>query len=125
MASHHPRGTVVVVNLGSTEGREQGTSPPPASPYRPCVIVSDAGAVIASPYFELYSVVPLTSSFKYESDLAPRVSTPGPKDPAGESIALVHQVRTIDPVRIRRTVNSLTTGDLAKIEVALRTLFAL
>lgn len=115
----YPRGEVILVDLGQRPGRVQGSAPPPKSPFRPCVVVSDCAAVVADGYFEVYAVVPLTMG-RASNTLCPVVSTPTPKNPSSVSKALVPQVTTVDTVQIRSAVSRLSNSDMDAIEHAMR-----
>ncbi len=96
------RGTVVVVALDPTIGREQRG-------VRPCVIVSDPD-VTGDQRFPLVCVVPLTGT-PGDGLLYPPVM-PGPSGLAKKSFALVDHLRSIDKRRIRRVF-----GNLAPVEI--------
>jgi mRNA interferase MazF len=105
-----PRGTLVLVDLEPTLGREQrGT--------RPCLIVSDP-AVNASQRFPLLAVVPITGT-PAPGALYPPLA-PGASGLTKPSYALVDQLRSIDKQRIRRRYGQVTKEELAAIEAGLR-----
>lgn len=120
----YSRGDVVLVDLGQPPGRVQGSAPPPKSPFRPCVVVSDCAAVVADGYFQIYTVVPLTTG-RSGRTLCPVVSTPTPKNPRSVSKALVPQVTTVDPVVIRSAVSRLSAFDMDAIDHAMRSVLVL
>lgn len=117
------RGDVVLVDLEPVRGHEQGANPR-RGPYRPCVVVSDAR--LLNDYFTVYTIVPFTTSEVTLSDsLAPLVATPTPRDASTTSRALIPQVRSIDPERITRKVNSMAEQEMAKISAGLKALLCL
>jgi mRNA interferase MazF len=105
------RGLVVRVNLEPTQGTEQqGTA-------RPCVILS---ITPLNNKLRQVGVVPLSTSAK----VLPPVVVPVPS--AGEnSVALCHQLRTIDKTRIGKSVGELSPGDMANVESAVRQVYGL
>lgn len=103
------RGSVVLVDLEPTLGREQqGT--------RPCVVVSDA-AVNSNQRFPLIAVVPVTGT-PAQGALYPALA-PGSSGLTKPSTALVDQVRSIDKQRIRRRYGQVTATELAAIDQGL------
>jgi mRNA-degrading endonuclease toxin of MazEF toxin-antitoxin module len=118
------RGEIVLVDLGARPGHVQGSAPPPKSPFRPCVVVSDCAVVVDDGYFEVYAVVPLTLG-RAGNALCPVVSTPTPKAPSKVSKALVPQVTTVDPVQIRSAVSRLSQADMDAVDHAMRRVLVL
>ena len=103
------RGTVVLVELDPTVGREQqGMSP--------CVAVSDP-AVNASQRFPLIAVVPVTGTAGVGA-LYPALS-PGTSGLTKTSYALIDHLRSIDKRRIRRLYGQVSSGELAGIDQGL------
>ena len=103
------RGTVVLVELDPTVGRErQGV--------RPCVAVSDP-AVNASQRYPLIAVVPVTGTAGVGA-LYPALS-PGTSGLTKTSYALIDHLRSIDKRRIRRLYGQVSPGELAGIDQGL------
>lgn len=103
------RGTVVLVELDPTVGREQrGT--------RPCVAVSDP-AVNADQRFPLIAVVPVTGT-PGEGALYPQLS-PGRSGLTKTSYALVDHLRSIDKRRVRRVFGRIESDELAALDQGL------
>ena len=103
------RGSVVVVELDPTFGREQhGT--------RPCILVSDPD-VIGDQRFPLVCVVPVTGT-PGEGLLYPPLS-PGQSGLAKTSFALIDHLRSIDKRRIRRAFGEITRDEIAAIDEGL------
>jgi len=103
------RGTVVLVELDPTAGREQRG-------LRPCIAVSDP-AGNADQRFPLIAVVPLTGT-PGEGALYPELS-PGRSGLTKTSYALVDQIRSIDKHRIRSVFGRVTTEELASVDQGL------
>ena len=103
------RGSVVLVELDPTVGREQRG-------VRPCVAVSDP-AVNADQRFPLIAVVPVTGT-PGEGALYPMLS-PGKSGLMKSSYALIDQLRSIDKRRIRRIFGRVTMNELATIDQGL------
>jgi mRNA interferase MazF len=103
------RGTVVLVELDPTVGREQRG-------VRPCITVSDP-AVNSDQRFPLIAVVPVTATAGV-GVLYPPLS-PGTSGLTKPSCALVDHVRSIDKRRIRRMFGQVSAGELANINQAL------
>ncbi len=101
------RGSIYRVNLDPTIGSEQqGNS-------RPCVVLS------LSAYnrkLRTVCVVPLTSSPRA---LAPLI-VPVPSAGKANSMALCHQIRTIDKTRVGKLLGVLDLDDLAVVEDGVR-----
>ena len=106
------RGTVLLLDLDPTHGREQRG-------VRPCVAVSDP-EVLADQRFPLLAVVPLTSTLA--DGLLYPVLEPGPSGLARASCALVDQIRSVDKRRVRRVFGQITSDELRAIDDGL-TLF--
>jgi mRNA interferase MazF len=100
------RGTVVLVELDPTVGREQRG-------VRPCIVVSDP-AVNVDQRFPLTAVVPITGT-RGEGALYPEL-TPGKSGLTKTSYALIDHLRSIDKRRIRRTFGRLTEDELTAVD---------
>jgi mRNA interferase MazF len=103
------RGTVVLVELDPTVGREQ-------QGVRPCVAVSDP-SVNAAQRFPLIAVVPVTGTAGVGA-LYPALS-PGTSGLTKTSYALIDHLRSIDKRRIRRVYGQLSPSELAGIDQGL------
>jgi mRNA interferase MazF len=103
------RGTVVLVELDPTVGREQRG-------VRPCVAVSDP-AVNADQRFPLIAIVPLTATAGIGA-LYPALA-PGSSGLTKPSFALVDHIRSIDKRRIRRMFGLVSSSELAAIDQGL------
>jgi mRNA interferase MazF len=103
------RGTVVLVELDPTVGREQRG-------VRPCVAVSDP-AVNADQRFPLIAVVPVTGTAGVGA-LYPAL-TAGSGGLTKPSFALVDHLRSIDKRRIRRMFGQVSSAELANIDQGL------
>lgn len=103
------RGTVVLVELDPTVGREQ-------QGVRPCVTVSDP-AVNVSQRFPLIAVVPVTGTAGVGA-LYPALS-PGTSGLTKPSYALIDHLRSIDKRRVRRVYGQLSSSELAGIDQGL------
>jgi len=105
------RGQIYRVNLEPAQGSEQqGTA-------RPCVILS------VTPFnnrLRQVGVVPLSTSAKALPPLVVSVPSAGPS-----SVALCHQLRTIDKTRIGKYVNDLSATDMTAVENAVRQVYGL
>ena len=101
------RGSIYRVNLEpATGGEQQGHA-------RPCVVLS------LSAYnrkLRTVCVIPLTSSPRA---LVPLI-VPVPSAGKANSMALCHQIRTIDKTRIGKLLGTLSQGDLAVVEDGVR-----
>ena len=105
------RGHIYRVNLEPTQGSEQRGS------ARPCVILS------INPLnnkLRQFGVVPLSTSAKVLPPMVVAVPSAG-----SDSVALCHQVRTIDKSRIGQTVGELSPVDLTAIEQGVRQVLGL
>lgn len=103
------RGTVVLVELDPTVGREQRG-------VRPCVAVSDP-SVNAAQRFPLIAVVPVTGAAGVGA-LYPALS-PGASGLTKTSYALIDHLRSIDKRRIRRAYGQVSSSELAGIDQGL------
>lgn len=100
------RGTVVLLDLDPTQGREQrGT--------RPCVVVSDP-EVVADQRFPLVGIVPVTGTAA-DGALYPRLRA-GTSGLTKPSYALVDQLRSVDKRRVRRVYGAIHDEELAAID---------
>ena len=101
------RGSIYRVNLDPTIGSEQQGN------ARPCVVLS------LSAYnrkLRTVCVVPLTSSPR----ALPPLIVPVPSAGKASSMALCHQIRTIDKARIGKLLGTLSLDDLAVVEDGVR-----
>jgi mRNA interferase MazF len=103
------RGTVVLVELDPTIGREQRG-------VRPCITVSDP-TVNADQRFPLIAVVPVSGTAG-DGALYPGLA-PGASGPTKASYALVDHLRSIDKRRIRRIFGQISPGELFSIDQGL------
>ena len=103
------RGTVVLVELDPTVGREQRG-------VRPCTAVSDP-SVSADQRFPLIAVVPVTGAAGVGA-LYPALSA-GTSGLTKTSYALVDHLRSIDKRRIRRLFGQVSPSELAGIDQGL------
>ena len=101
------RGNIYRVNLEPTIGSEQ------QGIARPCVILSLSAY---NRQLRTVCVVPLTSSPRA---LAPLI-VPVPSAGKANSMALCHQIRTIDKTRIGKLLGALSLNDLAIVEDGVR-----
>ena len=99
------RGTVVLVELDPTVGREQRG-------VRPCIAVSDP-SVNADQRFPLIAVVPVTGTAGVGA-LYPALQ-PGPSGLTKASYGLIDHLRSIDKRRIRRVFGQVSVSELASI----------
>ncbi len=105
------RGHIFRVNLEPTQGSEQqGTA-------RPCVILS---ITPLNAKLRQVGVVPLSTSARALPPVVVAVPSAGVS-----SVALCHQLRTIDKTRIGKHLGELTAADLTAIENAVRQVYAL
>ncbi len=105
------RGHIFRVNLEPTQGSEQqGTA-------RPCVILS---ITPLNAKLRQVGVVPLSTSARALPPVVVAVPSVGVS-----SVALCHQLRTIDKTRIGKHLGELTAADLTAIENAVRQVYAL
>lgn len=103
------RGTVVLVELDPTIGREQRG-------VRPCIAISDP-TVNADQRFPLIAVVPVTGTAGGGA-LYPEL-VPGTSGLTKTSYALVDHLRSIDKRRIRRIFGQISPSELAGIDQGL------
>jgi mRNA interferase MazF len=103
------RGTVVLVVLDRTVGREQRGQ-------RPCIAVSDP-TVNADQRFPLIAVVPVTGT-PGAGALYPELA-PGASGLTKPSYALIDHLRSIDKRRIRRVFGRVADDELAAIDQGL------
>jgi mRNA interferase MazF len=103
------RGTVVLLDLDSTVGREQRG-------VRPGAVVSDPD-VVADQRFPLLCVVPITAT-PGEGALYPRL-TPGPSGVRKVSYALIDQLRSVDKRRVRRAFGKLSPTEMEAVDEGL------
>lgn len=105
------RGQIYRVNLEPTQGSEQqGTA-------RPCVILS---ITPLNNKLRQVGVVPLSTSGKALPPVVVAVPSAG-----ASSVALCHQVRTIDKARMGRLVGDLSPTDMTAVENAVRQVYGL
>ena len=105
------RGQVYRVNLEPTQGSEQqGTA-------RPCVILS---ITPLNNKLRQVGVVPLSTSAKALPPVVVAVPSAG-----DSSVALCHQVRTIDKTRWGKQMGELSANDMTAIEHAVRQVYGL
>lgn len=109
------RGTIVLVTLDPTRGREQ-------QGVRPCVVVTDP-EVTRDQRFPMVCVVPITRT-RGEGALYPRL-TAGASGLRATSYALVDQVRAVDKRRITRVFGRVSGDELTAIDEGLRLLLGL
>jgi mRNA interferase MazF len=100
------RGTVVLVDLDPTLGREQRG-------LRPSIAVSDPD-VSSDQRFPLIAVVPLTGT-EGVGALYPPIE-PGASGLAKRSCALIDQVRAIDKHRVRRVYGRITPDEIEALD---------
>ena len=103
------RGSVVVIQLDPTVGREQRG-------VRPCVVVSDPD-VISDQRFPLVCVVPVTGT-PGQGLLYPELA-PGKSGLAKRSFALIDHLRSVDKRRVRRVFGELARHEIAAIDEGL------
>ena len=101
------RGKIYRVNLDPTIGSEQQGN------ARPCVVLT---LTAYNRQLRTVGVVPLTSSPRA---LAPLI-VPVPSAGKANSMALCHQIRTIDKTRIGKLLGALNPVDLAAVEDGVR-----
>ena len=101
------RGAIYGVNLDPTIGSEQQGN------ARPCVVLT---LTAYNRQLRTVGVVPLTSSPRA---LAPLI-VPVPSAGKANSMALCHQIRTIDKTRIGKLLGALDPVDLAAVEDGVR-----
>ena len=101
------RGNIYRVNLDPTIGSEQQGN------ARPCVVLT---LTAYNRQLRTVGVVPLTSSPRA---LAPLI-VPVPSAGKANSMALCHQIRTIDKTRIGKLLGALSAEDMAVVEDGVR-----
>ena len=101
------RGSIYRVNLDPTVGSEQQGN------ARPCVVLT---LTAYNRQLRTVGVVPLTSSPRA---LAPLI-VPVPSTGNASSMALCHQIRTIDKTRIGKLLGALSVEDMAVVEDGVR-----
>ena len=107
----YKRGQIYRVNLQPTKGSEQ------QGVARPCVILS---ITPLNTKLRQVGVVPLSSSAKVLSPVVVGVPSAGPN-----SVALCHQLRTIDKMRITKFLGELSAADMVAVETAVRQVYGL
>ena len=107
----YKRGQIYRVNLQPTKGSEQ------QGVARPCVILS---ITPLNTKLRQVGVVPLSSSAKVLSPVVVGVPSAGPN-----SVALCHQLRTIDKTRITQFLGELSAADMIAVETAVRQVYGL
>ena len=103
------RGSVVLVGLDPTIGREQRG-------VRPCVVVSDPD-VVSDQRFPVVAVVPLTGTSGAGALYARLV--PGPSGLTKVSCALVDHIRSVDKRRVQRVFGRIGDADLDAVDEGL------
>lgn len=103
------RGTVVLLDLDPTVGREQRG-------VRPCIVVSDPD-VVADQRFPLVGIVPVTGTPGHGA-LYPSLG-PGKSGLTKVSYALVDHLRSIDKRRVRRVFGQVSAAELETIDEGL------
>lgn len=106
------RGAIYRVNLDPTIGSEQQGN------ARPCVVLS---LTAYNRQLRTVGVVPLTSSPR----ALPPLIVPVPSAGKTNSMALCHQIRTIDKARIGKLLGALNPADLAAVEDGVRQVYGL
>jgi len=101
------RGNIYRVNLDSTIGGEQQGN------ARPCVVLT---LTAYNRQLRTVGVVPLTSSPRA---LAPLI-VPVPSAGKANSMALCHQIRTIDKTRMGKLLGTLSLEDMAVVDDGVR-----
>lgn len=107
----YKRGQIYRVNLEPTKGSEQ------QSTARPCVILSISPL---NSKLRQVGVVPLSTSAKALPPIVVSVPSVGVA-----SVALCHQVRTIDKTRMGKHVGEISAADMTAIEHAVRQVYGL
>jgi mRNA interferase MazF len=103
------RGTVLLLELDPTRGREQHG-------LRPCVAVSDPD-VTEEQRYPLLAIVPLTGT-EGPGALYPRLE-PGASGLSKVSYALIDQIRSVDKRRVRRAYGRLAAEEIRAIDEGL------
>jgi mRNA interferase MazF len=108
------RGDVFWADLAPRSGAEQGGR-------RPVIVVSH-DAFNELPAWRSIIVVPLSTSPRQAARGPTAVAIPpGASGLARESVALCHQVTTLDRAKLSRRIGTLPRDDLARLDEALRT----
>lgn len=107
----YKRGQIYRVNLEPTKGSEQ------QGVARPCVVLS---ITPLNTKLRQVGVVPLSSSAKVLPPVVVGVPSAGP-----DSVALCHQLRTIDKMRITKFLGELSAADMIAVETAVRQVYGL
>lgn len=107
----YKRGQIYRVNLEPTKGSEQ------QGIARPCLIFS---ITPLNAKLRQVGVVPLSTSAKVLPPVVVGVPSAGP-----DSVALCHQLRTIDKMRIGKCQGELSAADMAAVEAAVRQVYGL
>ncbi len=105
------RGHIYRVDLEPTRGSEQQGS------ARPCVILSISPL---NQKLRQVSVVPLSSSGKVLAPMLVAVPSAGLN-----SVALCHQLRTIDKSRFGKYLGELSAADMTAVEAGLKQVYGL
>ena len=105
------RGQIYRVNLEPTKGSEQ------QGVARPCLILS---ITPLNAKLRQVGIVPLSTSAKVLPPVVVGVPSAGQ-----DSVALCHQLRTIDKMRIGKYQGELSAADMAAVESAVRQVYAL
>ena len=103
------RGTVLLLDLDPTRGREQRG-------VRPCVVVSDPD-VSSDQSFSLIGIVPITGT-QGEGALYPSLQ-PGSSGLTKSSCALIDHIRSVDKRRVRRVFGQITATELDSLDEGL------
>ncbi len=101
------RGNIYRVNLDPTIGSEQQGN------ARPCVVLT---LTAYNRQLRTVGVVPLTSSPRALAPLIVSVPSAG----KANSMALCHQIRTIDKTRMGKLLGALSPDDMAVVEDGVR-----
>lgn len=107
----YKRGQIYRVNLEPTKGSEQ------QGVARPCLIFSITPLNVR---LRQVGVVPLSTSAKVLPPVVVGVPSAGPN-----SVALCHQLRTIDKMRIGKCLGEMSPADLVAVESAVRQVYGL
>lgn len=107
----YKRGQIYRVNLEPTKGSEQ------QGIARPCLILSITPLNVR---LRQVGVVPLSTSAKVLPPVVVGVPSAGP-----DSVALCHQLRTIEKLRIGKCLGEIAPADLVAVEAAVRQVYGL
>ena len=107
----YKRGQIYRVNLEPTRGSEQ------QGIARPCLILS---ITPLNAKLRQVGVVPLSTSAKVLPPVVVGLPSVGP-----DSVALCHQVRTIDKLRIGKYLGDISANDMTAVEAAVRQVYGL